>query len=289
MKWIKRLLLVFAVLLAGVMLFAGGSWFLFRGTPEWYHPDDITPENRAAAAERAERRFLETINWASTLQNPQIRGGTTQLSTTMPLTPEPRTISFTDVELNAFFAKWAGFHKLEQKYERYLSDPVIVLRDGRLIVAGTMKDFGGAVASLHFEPQIDEQGLLQMNLVRVLAGRLPMPEGVWDTQREKLLNLLQSRLPGLQKEAVMEPNGASNGKAVIAAMTKMLLNVMNDQPASAVVFIPDSDWRGVPVKLTAVDITDNTLTLTIKPLTSGQRDEFLQSIREPYGTETARQ
>ena len=59
---------------------------------------------------------------------------------------------------------------LRDKYSDYLDDPKVVLRDGRLILAGRLRELG-TVASFQFKPTIDDSGKLRLDLVRVTGGR----------------------------------------------------------------------------------------------------------------------
>ena len=41
------------------------------------------------------------------------------------------------------------------KYAEYLEDPRVILQNDRLILAGRMRELGGAVASFQFRPHLD--------------------------------------------------------------------------------------------------------------------------------------
>src|SRR5688572_21419221 len=174
-KWVKRSILG---LLFVAVLAAGLGYWLFRGTPSWYRPAALTPEQRTAAAESAERKVRDTYRFAAQLQASEqrqiyaaSRGGASNGASTQgaAAAADEFTTAFTEDELNAFFQKWSSVHRWDAHYGPYISDPAVVLRDGKLIFAGTMKEIG-AVASVHFLPGVTPDGRLSLRLSGVYAG-----------------------------------------------------------------------------------------------------------------------
>jgi hypothetical protein len=281
MKWIKGLLVAIAILLAGAIVFALVGLHLLRGAPEWYRPRMATTEEMQAAAERAEHKFIHTLNTMAEAHAREDRARHEHDSASASSPGEPVEISFTDDEINAFFLKWADSHGLEERFGDSLSDPMVVLRENRLILAGMVEEMA-TVVSLHFAPGLDEEGQLRLRLLQVRGGRLPLPPAVWHRSVQKLTQSLQNRLPELQRQAEIAPDGASNEAAINAAMTKLLLRVLNDEPAEPVVFLPvHNKGRGVPVRLTRVGVADDELQLTVQRMTPPERRALLQRIREP--------
>ena len=282
-KWIKwTLLTVVAVLAIG----AAGSYWMLRTDPDWYRPVAWDPSQHEAIASRAERKFMDASSWANRLKaqaqaahDAGQAGSTRPAPTTAP--DESATVTFGDDELNVLFRKWSQLNGWDQKLAEYVTDPVLVLRPGRLILAGKVKDVG-AVASFHFEPSLDERGNLSLKLDRVLAGRLPMPAAVWEQQRDRMLDGLRRRMPLWQNSAAIAPNGAANEAAVSATMGKLLVNVLNDQPSEPVVFV-----ESMPARLTNLEVVEDEMTLTVEPLTSAERTALLQRIREHQDTAAA--
>ena len=101
------------------------------------------------------------------------RGGPTPASA--PSSRLPITVSFTDDELNAFFDKWITWNNWKAAYERHMIDPILILDDGRLILAGRIRELE-SVVSLHFEPRIDPRDaerLRRRGRTVSAHGRLP--------------------------------------------------------------------------------------------------------------------
>ena len=103
-------------------------------------------------------------------------------------------MTFTDDELNAFFDKWFAWNNWKAAYEPHVTDPILLLEDGRLILAARAKELD-TIASLQFEPRIDDAGRLDLRLVRVLGGNLPLPHGVLERYRTRLADSMRRRLP----------------------------------------------------------------------------------------------
>src|SRR5215210_3135619 len=208
MKWLKSLLRIVGLLVVLIAIGAGVGWYLLRGKPAWY--DAAVPDlaTRQAAAVRAENELKRTIDWAAS-QQAEERAGLFAARTgpatspatgpsTGPSTRRSLTVTFTEDELNAAFEKWETAYGWRESYGESISNPRIVLHEGRLIIAGDVKE-RGTLISLQFRPRIDKQGRLQFRLERILGGRLPLPESAFDPYREKLEQKVRQSLPGLQR------------------------------------------------------------------------------------------
>jgi hypothetical protein len=280
MKWIKRLVLlvVFVGVFAGVL--AGAGWWLSHRAPAWYARRHQSPQERAAAAARAEQEVQRTLGWA---QDQQAYADSTR-NGGPPSTRPAKTlrIALSEDELNGFFQKWDKEFHWSERFQQYLSDPQIVLHNGRLILAATAKEMG-TVVSIVFAPRL-QGAKLNMPVEQVLAGRLPLPQGVWDRYREPLEERIGESLPDWQEGAEIRPNGTANTDAVAAAMGELLLDVLSNHPAPAVLFLPydvSNQHRSLPVKVTSVQIANKTLTLIVEPMSSDERQALLTTIRAP--------
>ncbi len=264
-----------------LILLSGGGYHLLHGTPDWYQPSTLTQAEREAAANRVDQKFADALSWAAQAQADETRQRNAA-SSAAPASTRPanlKTFSFTEDELNAAFQKWSELRNWKANYERFATDLVLALRDGRIIVAGKVKDFD-ALASLHFEPQLTPEGQLNFKLVRILGGKLPLPEAMFGSYRDRAINSLQSRLPAWQRGAQIAPNGGSNDSAVAATMARLALQVLHHEPGEPVIFLPVADAKPVPVKLNDVTIEDKTLTLSVVPLNAPEREALLQRIRD---------
>ena len=112
----RRLWIIVAMLLLGIVLMSGGSAYLLRGTPDWYLPQEGTAEQRHAAARSAEDKLLMARNWAAQTQAQEsaaIRAARTGATAPAPR-PGAISISLTQHELNAFLDKWVGLYADQQ-------------------------------------------------------------------------------------------------------------------------------------------------------------------------------
>jgi uncharacterized protein YpmS len=289
-RWIKRFglcaIIVVLVCAAGAMT----GYMLWRGKPAWYRPNVSSEEERRIAAANAERQLTSITNWANRQRALEDAAAYAKQTGATPATHpnDELIVSFTQDELNAFFDKWSVMYDWPEKYNEYLSDPAIVLRKNRLILAGNVKSMG-TITSLHFTPTLDESGKLFLKLASVQAGRLPLPETFWGKQRDELVKNLRENLPRWQRLAKIESNGSTNASAMSAAFTEMLLDAARGDVTDAVLFLPLLDHdRSVPVRLTSVVIEDGAMTLTVVPMSAGERAALLERIRRPIDTATAR-
>ena len=298
MKWLKSLARILACVLVIAAVGAAVGWYLLRGTPTWYVAAPVDPAAQQAAAVRAENQLKRTIDWAASQQAQEraaihaARGTGTGVApattnpSTSPATRPSLTVAFTEQELNAAFEKWEAAYGWKSAYGEHVADPRIVLHDGRLIVVGTVKDTDTLV-SLHFQPKMDQQRRLQFELVRILGGRLPLPEAAFDRYRRQLEQRLRRSLPELQRGARISPDGSANEKAVAAAFAKLGLRVLDRRPEEAFLFLPANQGSRMPVKLADVTIEGKSITMTVQTLTPQERAALLERIREPYETAAA--
>jgi hypothetical protein len=290
-KWIKRLTLFVVGLALVLAAYAGWAYWQARGTPDWLRPTTASAEEQAAAANRLDQKILDTLSavreWDAA--DPSQTRPASARNDRRPVATQPFTqlkVSFTEAELNASFRKWDKLYGWTERYRNYVQDPGIVLHDGKIIVAGKSEEVG-SVVSVHFDPKIAKDGDLELELSDVLAGRLSLPQWSVQKYRTTARNKLKAALPGLQRKAEFRPDGSANSEAMTAAMAKLFLRVLDDEPGQPVVFLPVGNQRSVPVRLTAVDIEDKELTLTVKPMNARERSAVLEQIREPYDKETA--
>lgn len=287
----KRLtrILVLVLVFGGVCL--GVMYYLSTRQPDGYVPQMLTAEERAAAANRVDTiKIPQLLNLASEAQ--RNASAVLKMKAGQPMPADatepvaPLTISFTQDEINATVWKWSERYK--SAYERYVTDPFISLEDGTIVLMGTMPEFGRVVGA-HFEPKLDEQGMLHCGLTSLKLGSLPLPGGLLDKQRAKVESALRSRLPAWQRAAEMDPSGATNADARAAALGKLVIQLLNDQPSPAVVFLPkDMSWsKTVPVRLTSVRVEQGALTVTVQPMDADERAALMEAIREPQRASTA--
>ena len=291
-NWFKRLLVGLACLAAALVVAVGVGWAMLRGRPSWYPQQWADPAARQAAAARAEDEFRRTIDWAAAQQAeerarlmnaPPAPSPSDAAPPRTSASADPRrtlTVRFTEQELNAAFEKWDSLYRWDEKYGQYLADPRIVLHEGRVIFAGDVKDLGTLV-SLHFEPKMEPDGRARFELVRILGGRLPLPQSVFDTYRRQLEQRVRASLPAFQHGARIAPDGSANEKAVAASMSKLLLRVLAGEPDEAVLFLTANQGTQVPVKLTDVKIEGKSIALTVQLLDARERGALLNRIREP--------
>ncbi|MEO6435769.1 MAG: hypothetical protein ABIP55_08410 [Tepidisphaeraceae bacterium] len=291
-NWVRKLLLLVALLLALAAALSGVGVALFKGTPDWYGSDAASAADRARLARDAENKLIEAQNWAATLRADEERAARLRAkagaSATLPAARAEAThlVEFSQQEVNALLDKWSTLHNWRSKYGEFLEDPQVVLRDGNLILAARVRDLG-AIVSFQFRPQLTEEGDLKLDLLKVTGGRLRLPEAVWSAWRNRLVASLQRRMPEWSRRAQISPTGSANVPAMTATLSRLLIDVAARKPADPVLFFPLADGgASVPVKVADVNIEDHTLKLRVRPLTPDERAALLARIRsgDPLST-----
>jgi len=286
-KWLRTLLVVAAILLIAVLGTGLVMWRMVRAQPSFYHLVSLPREQMEAAAQSATNKFVTIQNQAARihageragLRAPPPSAGEKGVSATAPASPDALSVTFTDTELNAFFDKWSNFQNWKEQYQHYVEDPIVILKDGRIILAGKLKD-ADLIASLHFEPRVTQDGKLDLQLVQVLGGTLPLPESVISGYEGKIVDALHRQLPGWQRSASFDSGGAANHPLICATLAKLCMRMLNHEPAEPVLFLPIFGQKGsVPVRLTQVRIDDGSMTLTVEPLNHDQQTALLEHVK----------
>jgi|SRR5688572_196038 len=303
-KWTKRILIGLAVLGVLGVAFTVGARYLATSKPEWYPKGAPDPAAIARATQSMTNKLQGIAGWAAASRAKETRPSSIPATVADPEgDPAPaKTITFTEAEFNAFFATWDDNQKWSDRYKNHISEPVLVLRDNRIILAATVKDMN-AVVSAHFEPRLipDPQATdpddkkLQLRVAGVASGRLWLPEFTWGGYRDKLVNVMSRKMEESRPAVNIHPDGSANEAAVIVAMNTLLLHAFNNEPAEPVLFLPhDGSFAGAgkrtgyPVKLTDVKVANDSISLTVVPLTTQERQELLASLRQPSGKPLAR-
>ena len=116
---------------------------------------------------------------------------------------------------------------------------------------------------------------------------MPIPHSAVASQLERLQILLQQQLAEDQPGASIDPALAANTQALAASWLRLLLSALSDSAADPVLIIPfdmSNLKHGMPVKLTAIKITDAHITLTMDPVSPDDRETIIQRLKQPIQT-----
>lgn len=298
-KTIKRVGLGIALLLIAVALLLGGGWWMLQQTPDWYEsPRAYTEAERAEAARRVEQTWRNTSNWASQSQAQQrqaiTQGRATPQEIATASSDETFEIAVSADEINAFVAKWSKLDGWESTYSQFVTDPRVAIRNGRVIVGGRLNNvppLNGLVASIHFAPHMDDKGQLHIRLASIMGGSLPVPGKVWERYRNRLENAVTARLPAIQRHSALDSYGDANNSMLAAAMGRLLLQMLNNEPMEPVLFVPVASSDGtrlIPVRVMDLNIIDGTndasgsISVTVRAMNLSERETFLKGLKQPY-------
>lgn len=287
MKWLKRLLILIALALLAVIAFALIGIYLYRGTPKWYRPRIATTQQIKDAANRADQKLLDLFSWAASAQAQQLRRlhGKAKPGE-VPI--GPKTVSFDEEEINSFITSWQnpGKSSLEQRVDRYFTDGRVVLVDDGLILVGESPALG-TLASAQFNPRIDGQGNLRVDLDSVRAGMLPIPRAALSDRIGRLQSLLQEQLYAEQPTIRIDPSQTANASALAASWLRLVISSLSGRPTGAMLVIPfdmSNLHHGFPVKLTGIRIVEGEITLTMQPLAPEDGEKLLKMLRSQAGS-----
>lgn len=275
--WVRRIVVTLTLaLVAGAIAFA----YMLRSAPTWYARPELTDAQRNEFARTAQNKLIDFREFAASARADEARSATNPAAARTPAVP--RTVKFSQEEINALVDRWSGLNAWRAEYEKMVRDPAIIFRKDRVIIAGMVKDFG-AVVSLHFATNVTPDGQLSMKLDRVLGGNLPMPESMYATYRDKLVAKLRQKLPGWQDGAKLDPDGTANDDALAAALGRLFLASLRGENSDPYLFLPMKPLGegSIPMKVTKFDVADGEVELTIVPLTAAERGALVDRLKTP--------
>jgi len=284
-KWRKRILWSFLVLLLLIGGFAGFGWYMSLQRPDFYRSKQLTAAETLANRKSAEQKLVKMQDWMQDQRQWPVKNRPRVDTDPTTAPSESWELVLSEDEFNGLLNNFEG--ALLERYGQYISDPYLGIRDERLILAVTIKD-AGRVLSIYLNPKLDEKGMLVLEIDKLKAGRLPVPRALWDSYTEKLAELLRPTAQKTGGGSRMEPDGSASAEAVAVQRTRLLLNSLKGKGSDSILFLPTvpDNWNnGYPVKVTAVKIADQSLTLSVTRLTKSEQDQLIQRIGAPFGEE----
>jgi uncharacterized protein YpmS len=272
LKWIKRLLLLLAVLLVALLVLIGVALHYLNGQPSYYRTYDWTPERRATLNQQAADKFTAIHNMVAAAWAAEVRAKNSP--TASKPAPGEMVVTFDEEQLNAFL-----LHNFQGQLDAFMSRPGIFLKDGRVILGGQPRELDfGYLLGAHFLPRITSDGRFQLELEKVLAGRLALPQSLIDLQVDRARAMVQRRMPEWQRSAAMDAQGACNTAFVEATLAQILVAGFDHKPGPPVLFMPGEKGKALPLRLTAIQIDDGRITFTVRPMPRSERDELRREV-----------
>jgi hypothetical protein len=285
MKWLKRIFLIAAIVLTLVIIAASTGVYLYRGRPSWYRTHVLSARQRSETVNRVDQKFADVFSWAAAVEAQQVRHRIGRAAANEPEIGT-KTVVITEDEFNAFVENWQSPNKPEfQKwFSTYFTDGRIILEDNAILLGGQSKDLGTLI-SVEFDPSINAQGQLRLDMQSVSAGRLPLPRAVLGNRLAVLHDWLARRLAENQNWAEIDPTMVANGCAMAAATSRLLLDAMDDAPSDPILFVPFNlrDLRqSLAVRVSALKVAQGSITLTLVPISGADNAAVLESLKKPY-------
>ncbi|GEM_PF-5421859 len=266
------------VLLTGITAF-----FLYRAagaTPPWYLPPDSAAASQPARD--AENTLIDIQSWAGARYAWDYARSTGR----PPLAKEPEaslTITLTETQVNALLQKWFLIYSQETIAGQPLKDtfraPMVHFTSDRITFAATMLDMNSRIMSIDFRPEVLPDGQLNLQLLTIHAGTLPLPQFTWSKPRAKLLGDLSRQLPELLGKATIDLGGAANIPCIAAISAAQAISILQHRPASNALLLPIlAENIALPVHIESIDLQEGALTLTVQSMTTNQRQQLLTNL-----------
>jgi len=285
-KWLKRVLLGLALLFLVVIGGTIAVGYMTGSKPTWYRIGGLDPKALEKNYNSALTKLGNMQNWAQAQSNWPHQSNRPRVDTDPATAPaQSQTISLTEDELNAVLSTQQK--ALLERYGHVISDPYVAIHDGHIVLAVTHKSTG-RIVSVHVQPKLDDKGLFTLSADTLMAGRIPIPKGLWSGYTDRLRDILSVKLEQAREQAILEADGTGNEPAVISAMSRLILNSLQDKPSDPILFLPPDLTKlgtGYPVKITEVKVADNAIALTVVPLNSQEQQQLLARLRAPVGEE----
>ena len=282
MKKLLKILGVAVLLL--IVAAAGAGLYLYRAAhnaPDFYAAAALTGEDRLRAIESVERKVLNLQGDLDAEYNRLRRPDVKDASPASTRPVAPTQVSFTGPELDTYFNKWLKDSGYDERLGRYLSGPRVGVADGRLILAGEMKDVG-AVVSLRFVPSVDDNGVARLRLDGTYVGSLPVPASYFDSFRQKSVAALGESEPELRQNSTIAPDGEANDAAILLTMQRQVLALFEGGDVSPLVIFPPVAGHGrVPARVSQLDVNGGELTLGVELMGRPARDALLADLKKP--------
>ncbi len=292
MKWLRKLRFYLTYLLLATVVICLVVFYLYRGTPSWYRPPPTDQQQIDDTANSASQKLQDLNTWAANVRAQQLRKSNGSFRSDRDWI-SPKTITLSDDEVNALFETWKSPNEsgadggnadgggADQQLARSFTDGrVFFTRDG-IILAGESPALG-AIVSGQFAASID-QAKLQLSIVALRIGRLPIPQSRAASYLQQLQISIQDRLADQLPYVNIDRNMNANSYTVAASWTKLLLSALSARPTDSYLIIPPDPAhgnRGLPVRLTALQLDDGQITLTLEPITTDDRQSLLDDLQQ---------
>lgn len=270
MKWIKRVLLLLGILLTLVIALGLIGYYMARQEPAGYRRYGFELQDRARLNQQALDKLVAARNQAAARLAAERRARTE--SRPAPMAPrDSLTIRISEEELNAILQ-----HHFQYKLDAYIEHGSILLEGGKIIVAAKVRELG-AVASAHFQMEVDGQGKLQLRMTGRYLGRVPLPEALFDKQAAKLRGKLMQESAELRPRAKLTPDGRANTALAELGAMRLMMSMLDHSAAEPVLFLWDED-KWVMLRIEQVAVENREVKLTVRAMSAEQRAEAAGAI-----------
>jgi len=252
--------------------------------PDFYREYAWDAAERALLNQQTLDKLLIVQNLAAAAQAAERRGQLNRFE--QPEQFQPVTISVTEEQVNAFIQHNAGLLGWERSYAPYIAKPAVFFRKGEVILSAEVYDLGYRV-SMRFRPELQGPRQLRLEMVGMLGGRSPLPPPAASALLERLRGVIVPPMDDWQRELKIDKTGRANSAAVSTALGKLVLGALFGRPIDTAVFVQlGQNGKFVPLRLTHLTVSDESLAMTLQTMSAGERDQALSTLRQPVPEQT---
>ena len=230
------------VLLASILLLVIVLAAMYFHTPDWYRPTKLSDDQITEATSYLIGEASALNKAANDLPDGQLFSRT-----------------FKQDRLSSYLQTLPRFDQ-RAKMPDWLTDPVIVLKPDRVILAGRVAKLSNRPVSLHLAMRVESDRLV-VELVSVDVGSMPLPRQL---VHDQLGELRQQVAPAARPDSDRTSKRGSADKVSrqLAGLVPALLAAVEGEPMARTFATPEKRQ----VRLEKVDIRDGEMTLTFRAL-----------------------
>lgn len=268
-----------------VLFVLGGlaAYLLYRSAgarPDWY----VQPDPAAASqpARDGENKLIQIQTWTGARYAFDYARSTGR----RPLVREPESrlaITFTEPEINGMLQKWFAIYGQEpvggKQVKDLLRDPMVHITPAGITLAATIAEADDRVLSAQLLPTVAADGKLNLAIVAIRSGTLSLPETLWASVRDSLLQDLQGQLPGFSRAAALDRGGGANSELAAAVSITQAIDSLHRRPTTNAFFLPIiSEGKALPMRIESIDLQNGSITLTLHTMPPEARQSLHNAL-----------
>ncbi len=269
-KWLRRIGLVLAVVLAVVAIAVFALHRQASRVPEWYAQAKAVQDDPALES----KTVIPLQNWASQVSSGDVAA--------KPAEQKRTTVVLTADQINGLIAKWTSSMGIQDRMSDYVKDLRVRLADGKITIAGEAVEYG-RVISVVLEPRQAVDGNARLVLDAIRVGDATLPLVALNKQQAQLNDTLARRASAMKDRLSIDDRGLATRQTGDIYYTSLLTRLLSGQEADAFAFLGTAQDRGespVATRIKQMKVDDGKLTLTLEVLSAAERESLVADLKQ---------